>query len=195
MDSEWRPTMTKLDLMRPALLQLSDQTTAYLIDLVALANNTLLDQTLCEIFTHKETVCIGFGFQSDFEVFGRYLPRMHFFKNFAQFIDLQKYYEHVYLHKQIGLAKAAEKLLKKPICKGEQMSNWEKRPLRLSQQHYAALDAYCLIQLLFEVAKDGAEKDNCSEEEHIKLFTKPYVFKDLKNGFSRNEESKDDQGG
>ena len=39
MDSEWRPTMTKFDLMRPALLQLSDETTAFLIDLVALANN------------------------------------------------------------------------------------------------------------------------------------------------------------
>jgi len=39
MDSEWRPTMTKFDLMRPALLQLSDSNTAYLIDLVSLANN------------------------------------------------------------------------------------------------------------------------------------------------------------
>ena len=95
MDCEWRPTMTKLDLMRPALLQLSDQSNAFLIDLVALANSVVLDQMLCEIFTHKETVCIGFGFQSDMDVLGRYLPRMQFFKNFAQFIDLQKYYEHV----------------------------------------------------------------------------------------------------
>jgi hypothetical protein len=43
MDSEWRPTMTKFDLMRPALLQLSDSNTAYLIDLVSLANNQHLD--------------------------------------------------------------------------------------------------------------------------------------------------------
>ena len=39
MDSEWRPTMTKFDNMRPALLQLADDKTAYLIDLVALASN------------------------------------------------------------------------------------------------------------------------------------------------------------
>ena len=28
------------------------------------------------------------------------------------------------------------------------MSNWELRPLRLTQQHYGALDAYILIEIL-----------------------------------------------
>ena len=46
MDSEWRPTMTKFDNMRPALLQLSDENTAYLIDLVALSGNQFLDDVL-----------------------------------------------------------------------------------------------------------------------------------------------------
>lgn len=43
MDSEWRPQMTKFDVMRPALLQLSDEQNAYLIDLIALANSQVLD--------------------------------------------------------------------------------------------------------------------------------------------------------
>mmetsp|Transcript_34712 Transcript_34712/g.45654 ORF Transcript_34712/g.45654 Transcript_34712/m.45654 type:complete len:101 (+) Transcript_34712:1915-2217(+) len=92
MDSEWRPTMTKFDIMRPALLQLSDENTAYLVDLVALASNPLLDNILTEIFTHQESLCIGFSFKSDLDVFARHFPTMKFYKLFTNFIDAQTYF-------------------------------------------------------------------------------------------------------
>ena len=55
----------------------------------------------------------------------------------------------------IGLAKVAAKLFEKAICKKEQCSNWEKRPLRQSQMHYAALDAYVLVGIIKKMAEEG----------------------------------------
>lgn len=89
------------------------------MDLVALANNQNLDHVLSEIFNHKDTIVIGFSFGSDMQVFSKCLPRMSFFKSFSNFIDLQTYYSKVCLQAQCGLAKVAESILKKPICKGE----------------------------------------------------------------------------
>ena len=52
-----------------AIFQLSSDTDAYLIDLIALKNNQALDQVLIEIFTDERTLCIGFAFASDTSMF------------------------------------------------------------------------------------------------------------------------------
>tara|TARA_B110000285_G_C14947444_1_gene525049 strand:- start:275 stop:493 length:219 start_codon:yes stop_codon:yes gene_type:complete len=49
--------------------------------------------------------------------------------------------------KSEGLKNVCETLLNNKMCKAEQCSNWENRPLRQSQLHYAGLDAWILPQI------------------------------------------------
>jgi ribonuclease D len=46
-----------------------------------------------------------------------------------------------------SLSEVCKIMFKEELCKGEQISNWERRPLRLRQLHYAALDAFILLKI------------------------------------------------
>ncbi|XP_050175809.1 exonuclease mut-7 homolog isoform X3 [Myiozetetes cayanensis] len=53
-----------------------------------------------------------------------------------------------------GLSLLVQHVLGKPLDKTEQLSNWEKRPLREEQILYAASDAYCLLEIYERLCKD-----------------------------------------
>jgi ribonuclease D len=62
-------------------------------------------------------------------------------------LDLQNMYKKIrdYGERKSGLAVVCNYFFCKPLCKKEQCSNWEQRPLTNAQLHYAALDAWILV--------------------------------------------------
>lgn len=95
---------------------------------------------------------------------------------FQNSILLDSFYTSTFTASAVGqsLSTLVQKCLGRSLDKSDQFSNWERRPLRESQLVYAALDAYCLIEV-FDVMKDCCERvgvafeDVCSNvSSHLK---------------------------
>lgn len=150
-DAEWKPVMTKGVVENPSILQLSSKNHAIIVDILALTYSERLNEMLTRLFSSHETAIVGFGLHTDLDVFARQHQNLDAFKFINRFIDAQTYYGALCNNgdrRPTGLAKVARALFGKEICKVERMSNWESRPLKDSQRHYAALDAFILVDII-----------------------------------------------
>ena len=67
--------------------------------------------------------------------------------NGIEIIQIDYLYHFKYLKKPGSLAKVCKEILGNNLDKYEQKSNWDLRPLKQSQRHYAALDAIVCVKL------------------------------------------------
>ena len=144
-DSEWKESLKINTKTKTAIIQLSDfeGKNIFILDMIELTKDINFEETFEKLFSNKKF--ISFEFSNDLINFPEKLST--FFKEKVEIIDITHLYSIIYFEQCPSFSKVCEKIIGKQLCKYEQCSNWEKRPLRETQLHYAALDALlcCLI--------------------------------------------------
>ncbi len=148
-DSEWKSTCSIFDKNNGvSIIQLASKKKVFILDMIRINSLNheelnLFVETFVQIF--KEKILIGFNHKMDFDN----IKNIRMKNAFTQLksIDFMEVYEKKFNTKCPGLKKVCNEILNEDLCKYEQISNWENRPLRLRQLHYAALDAFVLLSL------------------------------------------------
>ncbi|TYZ58102.1 hypothetical protein PybrP1_006694 [[Pythium] brassicae (nom. inval.)] len=168
LDVEWKPTTSRISNQTVAsILQIATTTRVFVIDLLMLHENEFLfEHFLPRLLSSPQLLKVGFGFDSDMKVLHQSFPERSAFLHVAPFLELSSL-----VLKAFGasagksLSTAATRVLGKPLDKSMQLSDWDARPLSAAQMHYAALDAFCLVQILQAIAsvvEHIAQLDNTS---------------------------------
>ena len=148
LDTEWRTPLGKFQHTPTAILQIGLPEVVYIIDLIKLHTSPELDSKLFQLFGSSKVIKIGIGFDSDLIKLQESYKNMLCFKETVfSYVDLITVHKKETKYNPGGLANLSEIHIDTPMCKAEQKSNWEQRPLSISQIHYAALDVYMCLAI------------------------------------------------
>ena len=144
-DSEWKQQFYARNKEFCSIIQLAnyDEKNVMVLDMLKLSKEKEFVESFEKYFRNK--IFVGYAFDSsDFEHFS--LGIQNTFKKVI-IIDLRDLYQYKYLKKAKGLRYMCNEVLGFDLCKYEQCSFWENRPLKQSQLHYAAIDALVCVSL------------------------------------------------
>ncbi|XP_048579559.1 exonuclease mut-7 homolog isoform X2 [Nematostella vectensis] len=168
-DAEWRPTMCRAESDdKLAIIQLATWNEVFILDMIALKTNVSSEQ-LTEfafaVFANPRVLKLGYGVETDFKVMLSSCPPFKEALNkVKRFVDLCHLSKEVMWLPQVkkrlqeqkilgryemerGLSELVLQCVGLPLDKTCQVSDWERRPLSQEQLTYAALDAYCLLEV------------------------------------------------
>lgn len=207
-DSEWKPSFgtKRTDL---ALIQIATHKNVFILDVTTIGNS--LPESWAELgfmlFEDTNILKLGFGIAHDMTVIRESLPSLSKIKTYGKgYLDivnlwktLVNNYNFTFPHKddpQVAnqsLSKLVELCLGQKLNKSDQFSNWEQRPLRPSQLKYAALDAYCLLEVYAALEAQCANmripfQEICVETQYISYKSSPK--KNVKNSVRKPNANK-----
>ncbi|XP_056289107.1 exonuclease mut-7 homolog [Pseudoliparis swirei] len=173
-DMEWQPTFGCISTQQVALIQLAVLDQVFLLDLCAngfrqYPDTIIFMQTL---FSERNILKLGYGMSGDLKCL---IATWHLEPlKIEAMLDLLNVHQKLQRRKvnrtqngpqevlvgknspEKGLSLMVQQVLGRPLDKTEQMSNWEKRPLRISQIRYAVADAYCLLDVYSALSSNPA---------------------------------------
>ncbi|KAM9735493.1 exonuclease mut-7 homolog isoform 2-T3 [Menidia menidia] len=174
-DMEWQPTFGCVSAQQVALIQLAVFDQVFLLDLCAreFCQHPETVGFIRAFFSDRNVLKLGYGMSGDLKCL---LVTWHQLSEepmkIEGMLDLLGVHQKIQRSKarrthngpkevmvgedcaEKGLSLLVQQVLGRPLDKTEQMSNWEKRPLRMSQIRYAVTDAYCLLDV-YSVLSDN----------------------------------------
>lgn len=153
-DCEWRPNYFKEEKTnKVSILQIATRERVYIIDLIKFYKEKRdeLDNFLKSIFCSSKILKLGYALHNDLKQLLHSYEDMACFHYCEPILDLQRLHN----HSKGGLSGLAKITLGNYLSKTARMTDWEQRPLNLSQLHYAALDAVVLISIFDFVSREA----------------------------------------
>lgn len=156
-DVEWKPVFRYTPLSTASLLQVATKGNVLIFDLLKLLGNCNNDNTklkdhsidlITSIFSKSSLLKLGFGFANeDIKMLKAVGLKIEDIKNLVD-IQTMKFNKSTHNSKNIrSLSGICQSVLRKPIYKLFQISDWSIRPLDDDQIQYAALDSHVLLGL------------------------------------------------